>query len=168
MPTKNDYVTQLNLTPHPEGGWYRQVYHSAKTTYDQTSLASRYEYTSIYFLLDGSSPSHLHRLLHDEVWYFHDGAPILVHCFYPNGFYEVVKLGRDIAAGEVLQFRVPAGTIFGSEVADPASFGLVSCAVAPGFDYHDFELFTQADLLAKYPDQKAVIKRLAYEKLPDF
>ena len=40
MPTKNDYVTQLNLTPHPEGGWYRQVYHSAKTTYDQTSLAS--------------------------------------------------------------------------------------------------------------------------------
>ena len=137
MPTKTDYVTQLNLTPHPEGGWYRQVYHSTKTTYDQTSLASRYEYTSIYFLLDGSSPSHLHRLLHDEIWYFHDGAPILVHCFYPNGFYEVIKLGRDIAAGEVLQFRVPAGTIFGSEVADPASFGLVSCAVAPGFDYHD-------------------------------
>lgn len=80
----------------------------------------------------------------------------------------MIKLGRDIAAGEVLQFRVPAGTIFGSEVADPASFGLVSCAVAPGFDYHDFELLTQADLLAKYPDQKAVIKRLAYEKLPDF
>lgn len=50
MPTKTDYVTQLNLAPHPEGGWYRQVYHSAKTTYDQTSLASRYEYTSIYFL----------------------------------------------------------------------------------------------------------------------
>lgn len=84
MPTKNDYVTQLNLAPHPEGGWYRQVYHSAKTTYDQTSLASRYEYTSIYFLLDGSSPSHLHRLLHDEIWYFHDGAPILAHCFYPQ------------------------------------------------------------------------------------
>ena len=45
MPTKDEYVKKLNLTPHPEGGWYRQVYHSAKTHYDATSLASRYEYT---------------------------------------------------------------------------------------------------------------------------
>ncbi|WP_262334553.1 cupin domain-containing protein [Limosilactobacillus fermentum] len=58
--------------------------------------------------------------------------------------------------------------LIGSEVADPASFGLVSCAVAPGFDSHDFELLTQANLLAKSPDQATVIKRLAYEKLPDF
>lgn len=53
MPTKDEYIEKLNLTPHPEGGWYRQVYHSAKTHYDATSLASRYEYTSIYFILDG-------------------------------------------------------------------------------------------------------------------
>ena len=53
MPTKDEYIEKLNLTPHPEGGWYRQVYHSAKTHYDETSLASRYEYTSIYFILDG-------------------------------------------------------------------------------------------------------------------
>ena len=108
MPTKDEYVKKLNLTPHPEGGWYRQVYHSAKTHYDATSLASRYEYTSIYFILDGGSPSHLHRLLHDELWYFHDGSSIVVHCFYPDGTYEVVHLGRDIERGEQLQFRVPA------------------------------------------------------------
>lgn len=54
MPTKDEYIEKLNLTPHPEGGWYRQVYHSAKTHYDATSLASRYEYTSIYFILDGA------------------------------------------------------------------------------------------------------------------
>ena len=64
-----------------------------------------------------------------------------------------VHLGRDIKRGEQLQFRVPAGTIFGSEVLDASSFGLVSCAVAPGFDYHDFELFTRDQLLAKYPEQ---------------
>lgn len=166
MPTKNEYIEKLNLTPHPEGGWYRQVYHSAKTRYDATSLASRYEYTSIYFILDGGSPSHLHRLLHDELWYFHDGSSIVVHCFYPDGTYEAVRLGRDIEHGEQLQFRVPAGTIFGSEVLDDSSFGLVSCAVAPGFDYHDFELFTQDQLLAKYPEQAEVIKRVAYQKQP--
>jgi uncharacterized protein len=168
MPTKDEYVAQLQLTPHPEGGWYRQVYHSAKTTYDQTSLASRYEYTSIYFLLDGSSPSHLHSLLHDEIWYFQDGAPLSIHCFYPNGFYEVVRLGSNVTANELLQFRVPAGTIFGAEVSHPDSFSLVSCVVAPGFDYHDLELLTQADMLVKYPAQAEVIQRLAYEKLPDF
>lgn len=165
MPTKDEYIEKLNLTPHPEGGWYRQVYHSAKTHYDATSLASRYEYTSIYFILDGGSPSHLHRLLHDELWYFHDGSSIVVHCFYPDGTYEAVHLGRDIERGEQLQFRVPAGTIFGSEVLDASSFGLVSCAVAPGFDYHDFELFTQDQLLAKYPEQAEVIRRVAYQKL---
>ena len=59
MPTKTDYVTQLNLAPHPEGGWYRQVYHSAKTTYDQTSLASRYEYTSICLLYTSDAADEL-------------------------------------------------------------------------------------------------------------
>ncbi len=38
MPTKDEYIEKLNLTPHPEGGWYRQVYHSAKTRYDETSV----------------------------------------------------------------------------------------------------------------------------------
>ncbi|KRM03311.1 cupin [Limosilactobacillus gastricus] len=166
MTTKQEYIEQLRLEAHPEGGWYRQVYHSAKSVYDQTSLASRYQYTSIYFILDGGSPSHLHRLLHDEIWYYHDGAPIVVHCFSPNGDYTAVKLGRNLSAGEQLQFRVPAGTIFGSEVTDPTSFGLVSCAVAPGFDYHDFELYTQAQLLPIFPEQADIIKRLAYQNLP--
>lgn len=103
---------------------------------------------------------------YDELWYFHDGSSIVVHCFYPDGTYEAVHLGRNIERGEQLQFRVPAGTIFGSEVLDASSFGLVSCAVAPGFDYHDFELFTQEQLLAEYPEQAEVIRRVAYQKLP--
>lgn len=82
------------------------------------------------------------------------------------GISMMAHLGRDIERGEQLQFRVPAGTIFGSEVLDASSFGLVSCVVAPGFDYHDFELFTQDQLLAKYPEQAEVIRRVAYQKLP--
>lgn len=167
MATKEEYIQELNLTPHAEGGWYRQVYHSDEAHFNEKSGADRYDYTSIYFILDGGSPSHLHRLVHDEIWYFHDGSPIVVHCFYPDGSYEAVRLGRDITNGEHLQFRVPAGTIFGSEVLDDSSFGFVSCAVAPGFDYHDFELFTQAKLLAKYPDQADVIKRVAYATIPE-
>lgn len=164
MLTKADYIQQLNLQPHAEGGWYRQVFHAATQRLDPASQAQRFDYTSIYFLLDESSPSHLHRLLHDELWYFHAGQPLTVHCLMPDGSYEALHLGSDLAAGQEFQARVPAGTIFGAEVHQ--GFALVSCMVAPGFDYRDFELLTAQELTAMYPAQASMIKRMAYAKLP--
>lgn len=102
----------------------------------------RYCYTSIYFLLDASSPSHFHRLKHDELWYYHAGDPITIYTFYPNGSSNQVVLDPHLEKGEQLQYRISAGVIFGSAV-NAAGFSLVSCAVAPGFDYHDFEIFDQ-------------------------
>lgn len=31
MITRQDYIKQLNLEPHPEGGWYKQLHHSEDT-----------------------------------------------------------------------------------------------------------------------------------------
>ncbi|WP_267200831.1 cupin domain-containing protein [Limosilactobacillus kribbianus] len=162
---KQDYISYLHLEPHPEGGWYRQVYHSATTFCPASVNQERYYYTSIYFLLDQSSPSHFHRLKHDEFWYYHAGDAITIHLLFPNGSASQVVLGPALDKGEQLQYRVPAGTIFGSEV-NTAGFSLVSCAVAPGFDYHDFEVFDQATLLDRYPQSQKVIKRLAYQEIP--
>ena len=125
----------------------------------------RYYYTSIYFLLDASSPSHFHRLKHDELWYYHAGDPITIYTFYSNGSSNQVVLGPHLEKGEQLQHRISAGVIFGSAV-NAAGFSLVSCAVAPGFDYHDFEIFDQPTLLAKYPQNQDVIEKLAYRTLP--
>lgn len=163
---KADYINYLHLQPHPEGGWYRQVYHSADTFTPATVEQERYYYTSIYFLLDASSPSHFHRLQHDELWYYHAGDPITIYTLYPNGSANRVILGPHLDKGEQLQYRVAAGVIFGSAV-NAAGFSLVSCAVAPGFDYHDFEIFDQQTLLVKYPQHRAVIEQLAYQTLPD-
>ena len=90
---KSDYINYLHLQPHPEGGWYRQVYHSADTFAPATVGKERYYYTSIYFLLDTSSPSHFHRLKHDELWYYHAGDPITIYSLYPNGSSNQVILG---------------------------------------------------------------------------
>lgn len=163
---KQSFINQLHLQPHPEGGWYRQVYHSDAVFTPTTVNHQRYFYTSIYFLLDANSPSHLHQLKHDEIWYYHAGDSITIHCFYPDGSYKQAVLGPNILEGELLQYRVPAGVIFGSEVTND-NFSLVSCAVAPGFDYHDFKIFSQEQLLSKYPNQSEVIKRLAYKTLPN-
>lgn len=155
------YIARLGLEPHPEGGWFKETYHSDDRYFALESHGQRYRYTSILFLLAAGNPSHFHRLNHDELWFYHDGDAVTIHNIDAQGTYQTVRLGLDLANGEVPQYRVPAGTIFASEVTTPAGFGLVSCVVAPGFHFDDFELLPQARLLKKYPDLAAVIKRLA-------
>jgi predicted cupin superfamily sugar epimerase len=160
------WVDHLELAPHPEGGFFKSVSQPAER-YQIKEGHERPLYTSIYFLLNQESPSHFHRLKSDEVWYFHAGDPLTVHMLYPDGRYVHIKLGQTLENKELLQFTVPKGVIFGSSVDDHGSYSLVSCMVSPGFDYEDFELFTQAELLKDYPQHESVIKKLAFENLPD-
>ncbi|SEK98642.1 hypothetical protein SAMN04488700_0566 [Carnobacterium iners] len=160
------WVEQLELIPHPEGGFFKSVSQPAEIYHIKEGY-ERPLYTSIYFLLNDESPSHFHRLKSDEVWYFHAGDPLTVHMLHHNGHYNQVKLGDTLENNETLQFTVPKGVIFGSSVEDQGSYSLVSCMVSPGFDYEDFELFTQAELLKDYPQHELIIKKLAFEILPD-
>lgn len=161
MTGKLTYIDALALKPHPEGGWYRQTAHSDEQFFDNTSQDARYHYTSIYFLLDSTNPSHFHQLNHDELWFYHDGAAITIHCIAPDGNYYHVTVGPDVLNDERLQFTVPRGTLFAAEVTTPNAFCLVSCVVAPGFDFRDFTMPAKADLLREYPGLDEVIARLA-------
>lgn len=84
---------------------------------------------------------------------------------FPDGTYEAKKLGLNVEAGEVPQIAVPKHAIFGSSVEESDSFSLVGCMVAPGFDFEDFELFTQEELLADYPQHEEVIRKMAYKTI---
>ncbi|WP_419960181.1 cupin domain-containing protein [Psychrobacillus sp. BM2] len=155
------YIKHLGLESHPEGGYFQNSYSS------QNHDGNRKLYTSIYFLLGAGDVSHFHRLKSDELWYFHDGSPLLIHVIDEEGNYIEHKLGLDLENGEVPQVLVPKNTIFGSSVIDNRAFSLVGCMVAPGFEYEDFELFTQNELLHKYPSHKEIIYKMAYETLPE-
>ncbi|MFJ7827306.1 cupin domain-containing protein [Psychrobacillus sp. NPDC096623] len=155
------YIKQLGLEPHPEGGYFQSSYAS------EYSEGNRKLYTSIYFLLGAGDVSHFHRLKSDELWYFHDGSSLLVHVIDEEGNYVEHKLGLDLENGEVPQVLVPKNTIFGSSVIENGTFSLVGCMVAPGFEYEDFELFTQKELLHDYPQHKEIICKMAYETLPE-
>ena len=163
MRTAQEWIDQLGLEPHPEGGYFKQTEVSPLTT-DATGKPLPL-YTSIYFLLTPDSPSHFHRLTADEMWFFHDGNPLTVHSLTPSGDYEKVELGRHFSAGQRVHYTVPAGTIFGSTVEQ--DFALVSCVVVPGFDFSEFELFTKKALLRSYPEHESIITILAYDKLPE-
>jgi predicted cupin superfamily sugar epimerase len=165
------YVSKLGLAPHPEGGYYKRTFESKERTSDQ-ELDVEFEgkrklYTSIYFLLTSNDISHFHRLKSDELWYYHAGSPLTIHIIGENGVYNEIKLGLNLDKGEVPQALVPKNAIFGSSVIDMDTFSLVGCMVSPGFEFQDFELFTQQDLLSHYPQHKDIIMKLAYEQIPE-
>jgi predicted cupin superfamily sugar epimerase/uncharacterized protein (DUF952 family) len=131
----------LNLLPHPEGGWYRQTWHSGVTVHPQGYPGPRSTATGIHFLLGPGEESRWHRVRSDEVWVFNRGGPLVLEYGGTGGAPEPdgqVTLGPGIERGERLQAVVPAGTW---QAARPlgGEEALVSCFVSPGFDFADFE-----------------------------
>ncbi len=155
MLTKLEIIDKFNMQAHPEGGWYAEVYRSNL----KLENLDRSLMTSIYFLLDSDSVSKFHQIKSDELWFFHFGSPLIVHSLNDIG-YSTFSLGNDLSKGENPQYVVPANTIFGSSVSDLNSFSLVSCVVAPGFDFRDFKLFTKEELLKVYPKESEIIIKL--------
>jgi predicted cupin superfamily sugar epimerase len=159
-----DWVRDLGLIPHPEGGHYWEVYRSAELV-PLVGLPSRYPgprpfVTSIYFLLRSGEISAFHRLRSDEIWNFYQGSPLVLTIISPSGELDQVRLGPQNEAGEVWQTVVSAGHWFGAIVLEPDSFSLVGCAVAPGFDFADFELGRRSNLLRLFPQHKSSIMKL--------
>jgi len=167
-----EWIERLGLKPHPEGGYFRETYRAAETI-AREHLPARFSgarsfSTAIYFLLEGRDFSALHRIRQDEMWHFYDGCPLRVSSISPERRLSVVRLGRDVQAGEVLQAVVPAGYFFGARPSDPDSYSLVGCTVAPGFDFADFELPTRGELVARFPQHAAVVNDLTRDSSPDF
>lgn len=158
------WIETLHLLPHPEGGYYREVYRSPELI-PRAGLPHRYTgarnlSTSIYFLLDHQNPSRLHRLKTDEVWHFYYGSPITLHLLEPAGGYRPIRLGPDAEPGGQFQAVVSAGCWFGAAIEAQDAYALAGCTLGPGFDFADFELGRQDALLAAYPGHAALIQRL--------
>ena len=155
MTSIESIIEKLHLQPHPEGGYYKETYRSIDTCLDD----SRNLQTAIYFLLTSDNVSHFHRIKSDEIWYFHAGSPLIVHTLTEKGHTKHL-VGNDLLAGQTPQLLVPKDTIFGSSVLEKDSYSLVSCSVAPGFDFADFELFSKEELMQDYATFEEIIDLL--------
>lgn len=126
-------IATLGLARHPEGGWYRETWR------ETAGGDGRGHATAIYFLLEAGQRSHWHRVDAAELWLFHAGAAIELRIASgESGPIETIRLGADIAAGERPQALVPAGWWQAAEAQH--GWALLSCVVAPGFDFAGFEL----------------------------
>jgi len=164
MPDAQEWIDHLDLEPHPEGGYYREIYR-ASDTIPEAALPERFDgprnaAALVYFLLPGEAVSALHRIRQDELWHFLDGSAITLHQIDPEGGLHTQTLGRDVPHGETLQAVVPAGRWFGATVADANGYALVGCTTAPAFDFADFRLADRDALTARFPQHRALIERL--------
>ena len=158
------WIKQLGLSPHPEGGHYRQTYKSdlilPKASLPQVFAGDRSASTAIYFLLEGAEFSAFHRIASDELWHFYAGSGLVVYVIDTDGNLTELLLGGSPEAGGVFQAVVPAGCWFASRVKDEAGFALVGCTVAPGFDFADFTMAERANLTQTYPQHASLISEL--------
>jgi len=164
MNSAEEWIEALQLQRHPEGGWFREVYR-ANEVIPHAALPNRFSgdrsfSTAIYFLLNKTDFSALHRIQQDELWHFYDGAALTVHMIDHAGSYSTVTLGRNVQAGEALMAVISAGWLFGATVTDQGSYALAGCTVAPGFDFADFEMPGREQLLAEYPQHEHLVEKL--------
>jgi predicted cupin superfamily sugar epimerase/uncharacterized protein (DUF952 family) len=133
----------LDLLPHPEGGWYRQTWAAGPAFEPPGYGGPRSAATAIYFLLAPGERSRWHAVRSDELWLWHCGGPLDLSLAgagaAPSADPAMVTLGPDLAAGQRPQQLVPAGHWQCAAPAGPQEV-LVSCVVAPGFDFADFRV----------------------------
>jgi predicted cupin superfamily sugar epimerase len=131
-PSAADIIARLELKPHPEGGHYRETFRDPRLDANGRSLS-----TAIYFLLARGERSHWHRIDAVEIWHYYAGHPLSLQIANDSG-QRSVRLGPDLAAGEVSQAIVPAQAWQAAE--STGDWTLVGCTVAPGFDFAKLEL----------------------------
>ncbi|SLN59868.1 cupin domain-containing protein [Roseisalinus antarcticus] len=131
--TADEIVATLGLSPHPEGGHFRQTWVA------EAAEGARPAGTCIYFLLKAGEVSHWHRVDAVEIWHYNAGAPLVLSIAETgDGPATDQTLGPDLAAGERPQGLVPAG--FWQAARSTGDWTLVSCTVSPGFRFEGFEL----------------------------
>lgn len=158
--TKEDLVNTLQLQPHVEGGYYKRTFEAAHRPKVDFGNGPRFTMTSIFYLLTEDSPiGHWHLNKSDIIHYYHLGGALTYYLIDQDGKLSTVVLGPDIKKGEQLQFTVKGGTWKATQLSDNAAYGLLSEAVAPGFDFQDMSLGQTADLIQQYPQHTNLIKK---------
>lgn len=127
MNTADAVIARLGLRPHPEGGHYAETYRH------NPEGGARGACTAIYYLLKAGERSHWHRVDAAEVWTWHAGGTLRLKLADAD-----IVLGGDVLAGESPQAVVPPHAW---QAAEPVGeWALVSCVVAPAFDFAGFEM----------------------------
>lgn len=157
------YAKKFKLIMHPEGGMFREFYR-ADLILETNALPAAYGAprscsTSIFYLLKGADFSAFHKILSDEIWYYHAGEGAFLYCIFPDGSLINYRLSADDHPEAQLQVVMPGGCWFAAKPISETGYILAGCMVAPGFDFADFTLANRTDLKKLFPQHTELIER---------
>jgi predicted cupin superfamily sugar epimerase len=160
-PRAVELIDELALEPHPEGGYYREIFRSKTLLAPADRRGARAALTTIYFLLPAGAVSRWHRVTSDEVWHFYEGGPLELH--------ELDAACQTLSNQRLAPFaansQAPVHSIAAGQwqAARPlGDYALVGCTVAPGFDFADFTMLADdaaraAHVRSRWPELAVLI-----------
>ncbi len=158
-PRAAELISHLDLRPHPEGGYYREVFRSEDLIQPSDERDARAALTTIYFLLTEGTYSCWHQLRSDEVWHFYEGDPLRLH-FLDADFGNA----RTFRLGSACEGQQPVAVVPAQcwqAARSTGSYTLVGCSMGPGFDFADFRM------LRDLPEETASLRQ-RHPGLADF
>jgi len=178
MATAGRIIRLLGLRPHPEGGYFSEVWRSPERL-AVNALPPRYSggrtlSTAIYYLITPEFFSRMHRLRSDEIFHFYMGDPVEMLLLAPRsaarrfgaenseGAGRKLIVGPDVEKGQRPLAVVRRGTWQGARLKTKrkGAFALMGTTMAPGFDEADFEEGKREALIREYPDFADAIRAL--------
>jgi uncharacterized protein len=125
-------IAELDLAPHPEGGWYR------RTWVAPARGGERPAGSAILYLLLAGEVAVPHRIDATELWHFYAGDPLELTLEWADGGRARYLLGPDVGSGHSPQVIVQAGVW---QSARPlGAYTLTGTTVTPAFTFEGFEL----------------------------
>ncbi len=143
-------VAELALAPHPEGGFFAELYRSPRAVDPLDGRSRRAALTGIWFLMLAGQRSAWHVVGSDEIWLHFEGADVRLWTFDATTGVLAAELLGPLAPGRAPQRIVAAGVW---QAAEPlGEYSLTGACVGPGFDFADFRM------LADDPDARAALE----------
>ena len=140
---KIEIIKKFNLSPHPEGGWYREIVRS-KSSLTREDGQKRNFITGIYYLLGKDAKSAWHRVKNaDEIWIYLSGDPLNLLCLDDDN-----NLLRNLILDSNNPVEmIPSG--YWQAAKSTGEFTLLSCCFGSGFDFKDFELLRNSNHISR-------------------
>lgn len=132
-----ELIDILELSLHPEGGYYKEVYRSKSKLTSPENNKVRNAVTDIYFLLVSGQISRFHKVVHDEIWNFYEGAPL--ELIEINS--DTLEISRTVLGNNehTLKYKHCVEGNNWQAAYSTGEYTLAGCTVAPGFEFSDFE-----------------------------
>ena len=181
--TKEEFISQLGMIPHPEGGFFVETYRSGSVPMTSRGLTDKHGelmttnrgptpernvMTSIYYMLTAERPHQdWVNNMSDHVHYHHAGGTFVYHIVSPNGTYYTRRCGGCVANGDEPQVVVPGGSFKAVRLEEGFDFGIIGEGVAPGFDFRDFKFVTEDELKGRSAEARAAAADLVKKEPED-